>query len=90
MMNAARRHATMAIRSARACVAVRRATKPAANGTAKLVSLSVKRIRLVEHQLFDADLLAQLSIRQTPLQQDALRPRAARIAIANCVGRRVA
>jgi len=91
-MNAARGGAMPAIQNSQAHVAVRRAAEPAANAAAKSLArnTTIRRIRVVEDQILDAQFLARLSIRETPLEQHALGCTAARVAKADCVARRIA
>jgi hypothetical protein len=91
-MNAARSGAMPVMRNARARVAVYRAAQPAANAASKFLprNMTIRRIRLVEEQLFDPLFLARLSIREAPLEQHAVASPAARIAKADSVARRIA
>jgi hypothetical protein len=91
-MNAARSGAMPVMRNARARIAVYRAAQPAANAASKFLARNntTRRIRLVEEQIFNTLFLAQLSIRESPLKQHAVASRAARIAKADSVARRIA
>ena len=76
-----------AIQNSQAHVAVRRAAEPAANAAAKSLArnTTIRRIRVVEDQILDAQFLARLSIREAPLEQHAVDSPAARIAKADSV-----
>jgi hypothetical protein len=91
-MNAARSGAMPVMRNARARVAVYRAAQSAANDASKFLprDKTTRRIRLVEEQIFNTLFLARLSIREAPLEQHAVASRAARIAKAHPVARRIA
>jgi hypothetical protein len=89
-MDAARSDAMSATRSSRAGVAAYRAAQPAANAAPKFLArnTTIRRIRLVEEQIFDTLFLARLAIREAPLEQHALAFRSARIAKADSVAGR--